>query len=151
MAGKKSVMKGSLILLPVDGSAHADRAAEYAIDLVRLLEGHILLLYCHRPFPKVIGEPYLQSMITRTLEDAQERLKPYCDNLRQAGVRFEDRIMEGPAGKAIVRIAVIEKCDFIVMGTRGRSNLQGLLLGSVTHRVLQTAPCPILVVRHGQA
>ena len=144
-------MKGSHILLPVDGSAHADQAADCAIDLVRLTEGRILLLYCHRSFPKVIGEPYLQNMITRILEDAQERLAPYCDRLHQANVQFEDRIMEGPAGKAIVQIAGIEKCDFIVMGTRGRSDLKGLLLGSVTHRVLQTAPCPVMVVRCGQA
>ena len=144
-------MKGSYILLAVDGSAHADRAADFAVDLARLTEGRILLLYCHRPFPKVIREPYLQTMITRILEDAQERLAPYCDRLLQARVQFEERIAEGSAGKAIVQIAVIEKCDFIVMGTRGRSDLQGLLLGSVTHRVLQTAACPVMVVRHGQA
>lgn len=144
-------MKGSYILLPVDGSTHADRALGYTIDLVRELDGRVLLLHCHRPFPKVIGEPYLQSVITRTLEDAQERLKTYRDKLSQAGTRFEDRIMEGPAGKTIVDVAVIEKCDLIVMGTRGRSDLQGLLLGSVTHRVLQTAPCPVLVVRNIQA
>jgi len=144
-------MKGSYILLPVDGSAHADQAADCAVDLARLAEGRILLLYCHRSFPKVIGEPYLQTMITRTLEDAQKRLTPYCDRLHQAGVQFEDRIIEGPAGKAIVEVAAIEKCNFIVMGTRGRSDLQGLLLGSVTHRVLQTAPCPVLVTRQGQA
>ncbi|MGD9330015.1 MAG: universal stress protein [Desulfobacterales bacterium] len=137
----------SRILLPVDGSVHADRAADYAIDLVRLLNGRILLLYCHRPFPKIIGEPYLQSMITRTLEDAQKRLQPYCDRLRQAEVDFEDRIMEGPAGNTIKQVAAIDACDLIVMGTRGLSDLQGLLLGSVTHRVLQTAPCPVLVVR----
>lgn len=144
-------MKGSYILLPVDGSAHADQATDYAVNLARLTEGRILLLYCHRPFPKVVGEPYLQALITRTLEDAQERLTPYCERLHQAGVQFQDRIMEGPAGKAIIQVASIEKCDLIVMGTRGRSDLQGLLLGSVTHRVLQTTPCPVLVVRHGQA
>jgi nucleotide-binding universal stress UspA family protein len=143
-------MKGSYILLPVDGSTHADQAADCAIDLARLAEGRILLLYCHRSFPKVIGEPYLQTVINRILEDAQKRLAPYCDRLHQARVQFEDRIMEGPAGKVIVQIAAIEKCDFIVMGTRGRGDLQGLLLGSVAHRVLQTAPCPVVVVRHSQ-
>jgi nucleotide-binding universal stress UspA family protein len=143
-------MKGSYILLPVDGSTHADQAADCAIDLARLAEGRILLLYCHRSFPKVIGEPYLQTVINRILEDAQKRLAPYCDRLHQARVQFEDRIMEGPAGKVIVQIAAIEKCDFIVMGTRGRSDLQGLFLGSVAHRVLQTAPCPVVVVRHSQ-
>ena len=140
-------MQGNTILLPVDGSQHAMRAAEYAIDLARLMKGRILLLHCHRSFPKVIGEPYLQTIISRTLEDAQACLRPYSDCLRQTGVPFDERVMEGPAGDAIVQIVTIENYDLIVMGTRGRNDLQGLLLGSVTHRVLQTAPCPVLVVR----
>ena len=140
-------MQISRILLPVDGSVHADRAADHTLGLVRLLNSRILVLYCHRPFPKVIGEPYLQSIVTHTLDNARKRLQPYCDRLHQAGVEFEDRIMEGPAGNTIIHVATIDKCDLIVMGTRGRNDLQGLLLGSVTHRVLQTAPCPVLVVR----
>ena len=140
-------MQGLQILLPVDGSEHADRATGYAIDLARVLDGRILLLTCHRPFPKVMGEPYLQSVITRTLEDAQNQLKPYRDLLHESGISFEERIMEGPAGNAITKVATIEKCGLIIMGTRGRSDLQGLLLGSVTHRVLQTAPCPVMAVR----
>ena len=140
-------MKGSLILLPVDGSDHADRAADYAIELARLMEGRILLLHCHRSFPKVIGEPYLQSIITRTLEEAQTCLAPYSRRLKESGIPFEERVMEGPAPGAIVQVAEIETCALIVMGTRGRNDLQGLFLGSVTHRVLQTAPCPVMVVR----
>ena len=58
-----------------------------------------------------------------------------------------DRIFEGPAGHAICEAAEIEKVDMIVMGTRGGNDLEGLLLGSCTHRVLKTAPCPVLVVR----
>jgi len=140
-------MHGSHILLPVDGSDHAHRATQYAGELVSLLSGRILLLFCHRPFPKVIGEPYLQSIITQTLEEAQEILSPYRDALDQADIPFEERILEGPAADTIVKVAAIDRCDLIIMGTRGRNDLQGLLLGSVTHRVLQTAPCPVLVIR----
>jgi len=140
-------MLARFILLPVDGSDHANRAADYAVDLARLMDARILLLHCHRSFPKVIGEPYLQSIISRTLEEAQACLAPYSERLRQAEVPFDERMMEEPAGSTIVHVATIEKCDLIVMGTRGLGDLQGILLGSVTHRVLQTAPCPVLVVR----
>lgn len=51
------------------------------------------------------------------------------------------------ADDAIVEVAKIEHCDLIVMGSRGRTDLEGLLLGSNTHRVLKTAPCPVLVMR----
>jgi nucleotide-binding universal stress UspA family protein len=144
---KDAAMKGSRILLPVDGSAHADRACHYAAQLARLMEGRVLLLHCHRSFPKVIGEPYLQSIITRTLEEAQDCLKPYAQHLRDQAIPLEERVLEGPAAAAIVQVADIDQCDLIVMGTRGRNDLQGLFLGSVTHRVLQTAPCPVMVVR----
>jgi nucleotide-binding universal stress UspA family protein len=68
-------------------------------------------------------------------------------NVQDAGVTFIDRILEGPAAQAICRLADIEKIDLIVMGCRGRNDLEGLLLGSCTHRVLKTAPCPVLVIR----
>ena len=54
---KRTAMEGNRILLPVDGSHHAMRATEYAIDLAGLMKGRILLLHCHRSFPKMIGEP----------------------------------------------------------------------------------------------
>lgn len=144
---RDSAMHGGLILLAVDGSDHAARAADLAVELTRLAAGRLLLLHCHRPFPKVVGEPYLQSIINRILEEAQTCLAPYRERLHRAEVSFEEQVLEGPAGPAIVQAATIQNCDLIVMGTRGRSDLQGLLLGSVTHRVLQTAPCPVLVVR----
>ncbi|OPX38427.1 MAG: hypothetical protein B1H13_11325 [Desulfobacteraceae bacterium 4484_190.3] len=66
---------------------------------------------------------------------------------REKGVPFSDRILEGSPGNMIAEAARIENCDMIIMGSRGRSDFEGLLLGSVTHRVLQAAECPVLVVR----
>jgi nucleotide-binding universal stress UspA family protein len=135
------------ILLPVDGSDHSMHAAQYAIDLAKIMQAEIVLLHSHKPFPVVLGEPYFQNAVNKIMKQSNALLEPYRKVLKKKEVCFTDRIMEGHANDVIVDVAKIEKCDLIVMGSRGRTDLEGLLLGSNTHRVLKTAPCPVLVMR----
>jgi nucleotide-binding universal stress UspA family protein len=135
------------ILVPVDGSEFSMRATGYAVDMAKLTDCEILLIHCHRSFPAILGEPYFQKAINKILKKSNELLDPYKKKVQDAGITFIDRILEGPAAQAICEVADIEKIDMIVMGCRGRNDLEGLLLGSCTHRVLKTAPCPVLVIR----
>jgi len=135
------------ILVPVDGSEYSMRAVDYAVKMALLTDGEIMLIHCHKPFPVILGEPYFQKAIDKIMKKSNELLDPYRNKLRSAGVSFADRILEGTAAIAICEVAKIEKTDMIVMGSRGRNDLEGLLLGSCTHRVLKTAPCPVLVTR----
>jgi nucleotide-binding universal stress UspA family protein len=134
-------------LVPVDGSAFSLAAAQYAVQLVRRLSGEIILLHCHKPFPITLGEPYFQNAITRIAEKSETLLTPYRELLSNSELPYEVRVLEGPAPERIVAVAKIEACEMIIMGSRGRSDIQGLLLGSVTHRVLHSASCPVLVIR----
>lgn len=135
------------IVVAVDGSAHSMRAAEYAADLAAQVGAEIVLTHCHRPFPHLLGEPYYQKAIHKINQEAQKLMAPYVELLRQTEVPFTDRIMDGSPAQIISDVAKIEKADMIIMGSRGLNDLEGLLLGSVTHRVLTTAPCPVLVIR----
>ena len=140
-------MKLQKILVPVDGSKHSRRAAAYAAELAKITDGEVMLIHCHKSFPVVLGEPYFQNAINKIMKQAEELLEPFRKILQDAGVDYSEKILEGPAAKAICEAAEIEKADMIVMGSRGRNDLEGLLLGSCTHRVLKTAPCPVLVIR----
>ena len=140
-------MSTPVILLPVDGSEHATRAAAYASKIAGLMSAQVRLLYCHRPFPIKLGEPYFQKAIDKIVDGANTLLEPFRQTLAEKGVDCADLVMEGPPAEKICDVARIEKCEMIIMGSRGRSDLKGLLLGSVAHRVLQQAPCPVLVVR----
>jgi nucleotide-binding universal stress UspA family protein len=135
-------------LVPVDGSDFATAATRYAVKLVRRMSGEILLLHCHKPFPITLGEPYFQHAITKIVEKSEALLAPYRTLLQGSELPHQVRILEGPAAEKIVSVARTENCEMIIMGCRGRSDLQGLLLGSVTHRVLHSAPCPVLVIRN---
>ena len=140
-------MSTPLILLPVDGSEHANRAAAYAANMAELMGARLLVLHCHRPFPVKLGEPYFQKAIDKIMHQAGDLLAPFRSMLTEKKRDYDVLIMEGSPGDKICEVAQIENCEMIIMGSRGRSDLKGLLLGSVAHRVLQQAPCPVLVVR----
>lgn len=140
-------MEFKKLLVPVDGSKHSMDAAQCAMDLAKGTGAEIILMHCHRPFPVVLGEPLFQEAIAHRLEKSEKLLAPYKELCNEQGIPFTDRILEGPPGDIISEVAAIEKCDMIVMGSRGRTDLEGLFLGSATHKVLHTAPCPVLVVR----
>jgi len=140
-------MKLKYFLVPVDGSDYSMRAAKYAAELAKLMDGEILLMHCHKPFPVVLGEPNFQNAINKRMEKSNELIDPYRKLFQETGTSFIERILEVPAANAICEVARLEKLDMIVIGSRGRSKLEGLLLGSCTQRVLNMAPCPVLVIR----
>ena len=140
-------MQFKKILVPVDGSDHSMRAAEYALELAKLIDAEIFLLHCRKTLPAVLGEPYYQKAVDDLMEKSNELIEPYRDLFQEAGIQFTYRILEGRPTNIIPEVAEIEECDMIIMGSRGHTNLEGLFLGSVTHRVLHIAPCPVLVVR----
>jgi len=135
------------ILVPVDGSEHSMRSAMYAMELAGMVDADVVILYCHRPFPVVLGEPYYQKAVDDLMEESNALLDPYRDLFKKGGVKFGDRILSGSPHEIIPEVAEIEKFDIIVMGSRGCTDLEGLFLGSVTHRVLHTAKCPVLIVK----
>jgi nucleotide-binding universal stress UspA family protein len=135
------------ILLPVDGSDASARAAEVAGGLALAFGGEVLLQHSHKHIADYIGEPFYQHLLDRLLRETRDLLAPYRDRLDAAGVRYDERVMDGEPAGDICTVAQVEGCDLIVMGSRGASGVVGLLLGSVSHKVLGCAPCPVLTVR----
>ena len=135
------------ILVPVDGSEYSMRAAQAAVDLARATGAGIVLNHCHKPFPSVLGEPYFQHAVDRILKDANQVLDPFRKLFEESGVEFTESLLEGPPRQAVPEVVRHEKCDLIIIGSRGLSNLEGIFLGSVIHRILRVAPCPVMVIR----
>ena len=138
------------ILCPVDLSEASIRALTYADALATWYEAHLEVLHAVPAFEDApasgragaIGESSqptsraaIVSEIRRSLESIGTR-SPTTSVLAQ----------EGRAHELIVHRARAQAADLIVMGTHGRSGFNRLLLGSVTEKVLRTAPCPVLTV-----
>ncbi|MCK5672962.1 MAG: universal stress protein, partial [Spirochaetales bacterium] len=136
------MMNRKQIMVPVDDSSYSFDAVQYSIDYAKCMDCEILLLHCHKQFPNAIGEPFLQKAIDKILENANDVLEPYREIYKENNVPFKELLLEEPPGKVISETAKIEGINLIIMGSRGKSDLAGLILGSTTHKVLHTAPCP---------
>lgn len=140
-------MKMRTILVPVDGSEYSRHACAYGAEMAKIYGAEILLVTVHPAVPLNLGEPNFQHMTDHLLAEAEEIVKPLEAVLRESGAKFRTRIVGGDVAETLNDVAIAEKADLIVIGTRGKSDLEGLVLGSVTHKLLQTAPCPVLVLR----
>jgi nucleotide-binding universal stress UspA family protein len=136
------------ILLPVDGSKSSKVAKQNAIGLATTMDSEILLLYVTGAIPAIITGKPREEAIKSQQEEADIVLAPYRAYLMEHKVHHNEMVVPSyNAGEEICKIAREENCDLIVMGSRGLSDIEGVFLGSVTHRVLARCDIPVLVVR----
>ena len=144
------------ILVPVDYSDCSRGAMEYALFLAERFDAEIVVLHIAEiPLgeeehtvvkPDTGEEQFLSELIMQQAVKAEtEFLAPF---VRHTTIPIEKSLLKGRPGKVIVEAAADRGADLIVMGTHGRSGFDRLIMGSVTERVLRSAPCPVVVVRH---
>lgn len=138
-------------LIPIDGSRYSMQAAKYGIKLAKAYGMEILALY-------VIDETSVESLARlsgkASLEirsdlrrDGENCLHDLAELASQEGVKLETLIQEGTPHQVIVDVAQKEGVDLIVIGKVGQRGPRRILIGSVTERVIEATPCPVLVVR----
>jgi nucleotide-binding universal stress UspA family protein len=126
--------KGMKVLVNHDGSVHADNALTEAIEIAKEFSGSITLL---NVYDRADQE-----------EESQRLLKKVEENVKKAQVEYHVRsIFAANIPLAITRLAEDEEFDLIALGSRGVGGARAWLLGSVSHRVITEAHCPVLVVK----
>jgi len=141
-------------LLATDGSEGSERAAKYLFELAKGLTAcEIVVLYVVRPLthwlvPSETGMLVSGELMAQLLETAREEGKAVVSRFvgMFEGCNVRGLLGEGDPASEIARVSKDEGADMIVMGSRGMSALQGLVLGSVTTRVLHLSDKPVLVV-----
>ncbi|SDJ35940.1 universal stress protein [Natronorubrum texcoconense] len=134
------------IVVPTDGSAHADVALERALTVAAHHDATVHLLSIVDVTPAGIEDQNdlrldrLERYARRVVEEGVERAA-------DLGVETEVTVTYGSTHQKIRTYTDAVDADLLVMGTHGRSGLDRLLLGSVTERVLRTATTPVLTVR----
>jgi nucleotide-binding universal stress UspA family protein len=133
------------ILLAVDGSDHSRRAIAKAAEVAKLSGGEVHVFHYQEREPSKAG-----MTDTETSSDAAALVNEAVDELQDVGVKASGETragLYGQAARAILDEASRFGADLIVMGSRGRSDFEALLLGSVAHKVIHYGHCPVLIVR----
>lgn len=140
------------ILFASDLSKASAKAFTTAVALAKTNRAALTILHVFTPFMPVVPEQYIGGATLDQLNAdsrrwAERQLAKLREKAKTAGVRAGGLVMEGEPAQQIVRAARSKGADLVVVGTHGRTGLNKFFVGSVAHRVVMTAPCPVVTVR----
>jgi nucleotide-binding universal stress UspA family protein len=143
------------VLVPIDFSEESHAALRLGTAIARASErGKLHLVHAFElrlpvdpPYDTVLPDAYVATLRA----DVDRRVDAAALALRTAEVDFERHVVDGPAAEVICECATRFAADVVVMGTRGLSGLEHVLLGSVAERTVRRAPCPVITVRESAA
>ena len=146
-------------LVAVDGSDHGWKALDLATDLAAVSDAELIILHVvsYEPMPegvqqyaKIEGIPieelkaqfhYSKTIGDRITSEAEARA-------RKNGLdRVTTQVAEGSPANQIVALARSKGADMVFLGSRGFGDASGLLMGSVSHKVMHLAPCTCVAVK----
>jgi nucleotide-binding universal stress UspA family protein len=154
----------SKILVPYDGSKHAEKALNKAVNLAKLIKGSkIIILNVIEEiltpplvFPTRIrhyktGEDTTLSTYFRDLQtDMRYKMINTLEKIKQKyenSVKIRTVVLIGSAGDKIVEFANRQNVDLIVMGSRGLKGISRFVMGSASRSVSERAKCTVMIVK----
>ena len=155
----ENIQKPFTIMVAIDGSETSMRAAEYAVAMTKNIKnkqtqliGITVLDLGRLSYSFFVAAP---SYGSKELEEKRQEAKMWLNRVDQLSKensvpQFKSEIIEDVVsriGGTIVKYAENEKVDLIVVGTRGRSSLKRMLIGSVASDILHYAHCPVMIVK----
>lgn len=146
-------MQIKTILVPTDFSADADAALDNAVDLAKAFDAKLELFHAfHLEVPPIYGgfggdfsNPI--DILEPVRQAAEGSMDDLVKRTAARGVAVRGRVVMEHAAHAILDEAERVLADMIVMGTRGLSGLEHLVLGSTAERVVRMAHCPVMTIR----
>lgn len=141
------------ILVPVDGSEKAAKAALHGAELASKLGSALILFHVVPSLPPYVNTSpdrfgnVQQAIMDEFCRHGQEILTQVKDDLAAYGLNISTDIAIGQPADEICKKVKDTGCDLLVMGSRGLGEIKGYLMGSVSNRVTRHAICPVLIVR----
>lgn len=147
--GEKSMREFKKILIPLDGSKHAKQALAHGIYLAEICKAKLGLLYVVDLNLKISSFEQVSTggYVPHEVKDEGYQLVMNAMHEIPKEVETSPIVEIGSPAETIVDVCEREKCDLIVMGSRGLGAIQQIFMGSVSQYVLSHAHCPVMIVR----
>ena len=142
------MIKVEKVLIPVDGSDSSRNAAKYGTQLVNARNPKIYLLNVWEPVNMTIGGEMAERLRKNAHDKSMAMLEEFKQSLEGCGMEIELISRSGRPDYVILNVQDELDCDLLVIGSRGLSVLENVIMGSVVTRVLEGANCPVLVTRN---
>jgi nucleotide-binding universal stress UspA family protein len=132
------------VMVCLDGSPHAHRAASWAAGLAGVIGADVTAAHALGLLHRSEGGEIVTADAHR--DEIRDELERWCAPLRDAGVSYRAKLLEGDPVTALLRLADEEGVDLIVVGSRGTGGAPGRLLGSTSTQLAQQARRPVVIV-----
>lgn len=135
------------ILIPVDFTLHSDRAVDLAATIAGPFNARVFLLHVIENFTYSVTDTIMVVDHYRALREIADPLMDVIGKkLSRRGLKVQSMILRGNPALEIINKTKKLGPDLIVMGTRGRTGIKHVLMGSVAEKVVRLSPCPVLTV-----
>lgn len=132
------------IIFPTDFSANADLAMQYAVDAAKALNAGLLIV-------NAFDLPYSQNVMSTSLleimrETSEKGLRETTKKFAHSGVNFETRSVMGNPIRVVKELVKARPDSLVIMGTKGASGIEEILIGSNTASILHTVSVPVIAI-----
>jgi nucleotide-binding universal stress UspA family protein len=133
------------LIVPVDGSEIANKAARKALALAQSADIPVVALHVISFDLSIYDYPVELQLIDLLQKEGHSILDEIVTLGEKMGITVSKKLVEGHPAEEIIKEAKVD--DLIVMGSKGRTGLDRLLLGSVAENVTRHASCPVMIVK----
>ncbi|KXB04677.1 hypothetical protein AKJ50_02120 [candidate division MSBL1 archaeon SCGC-AAA382A13] len=134
------------ILVAVDGSDYSHKAFKHALKEAKKQESHLTILKVVPNFG--YDEKTMEKPLKKEIKKAEELTEEWKEKAEKKGIEADARVItETDASTGIVKFSKKENYDLIIVGSRGKTDLETIQLGSVSEGVVKRAHIPVLIIR----
>jgi nucleotide-binding universal stress UspA family protein len=135
------------IIFPTDYSENANRALEFAIEFARKTGAKIIAMNAY-------DLPYAETVMTHSLleimkENSEAGMAKVAEKLKNANIPFETRCLVGNPVRLVKNLVEDEGAEMVILGTKGASGIEEILIGSNAAAILQSVTVPVITIPAG--